>query len=178
MSGSAGGSSAGKGRDHAMEAAEGWLLLGCPDEAARELASVVGETRRDARYFDLSWQVGAAAGDWATALRAAEAWVVHEGEREVGPWIQRSYALRRVPGGGLAAALEGLAPALERFPCEPIVPYNLACYLAQSGRTAEAWEMLQEAVRRGGAELMVPMARADPDLIPLSDRIAAAWPEG
>lgn len=163
--------------EHGLNAAEGWLLLGCPDEAAGELARLPGAVRRGDRFLDLSWQVAAAAGDWLGALQAAEVRLAGEGETNVGAWIQRSYALRRAPGGGVEAAMAALAPAIGRFPEEPIIPYNLACYLARCDRLAEAWEMLVEAVRRGGAGQMVPMAASDPDLVALADRIAATWPD-
>jgi hypothetical protein len=65
-----------------------------------------------------------------------------------------------------------LLPAVDQFPEEPIIPFNLACYASQLNRLTEAWAWLEEAVKRSGnRQRMFAMAAADPDLEPLWDRI-------
>ena len=78
-----------------------------------------------------------------------------------------------MPGGGLERALGALRPAAERFPDQPMVPFNLACYLAQIGSLEEAWEWYQEAIRRGPAAQVRAQALDDDDLRPLWPRIHA-----
>jgi len=85
-------------------------------------------------------------------------------------WLHRAYALRRAAGGGLPQAREALLPAAEKFPREPVVAYNLACYACQLLQLDEAREWFGQAVKVGGAEAVKKMALADDDLKPL-------WPE-
>ena len=87
-------------------------------------------------------------------------------------WLHRAYALRRVKQGGLAQAWEALRPAYEKFPDVSIIPYNLACYAAQLGRTEEGWEWLHKAMQAAGdIDQIKLMALKDSDLEPLWDRI-------
>jgi hypothetical protein len=77
-----------------------------------------------------------------------------------------------VKGGGLQAAWQALRPAFEKFPKADIIPYNLACYAAQSDRLDEAWEWLHKAMEAAGdVDRIKKRAAADPDLQPLWERI-------
>ncbi len=87
-------------------------------------------------------------------------------------WIHRSYAARRHTGGSIAKAFGLLEPALERFPKEPILYYNLACYLAQMGREDEAWQRFQQTLEVGDPIEFRMMALADEDLKPIWPRVA------
>lgn len=156
----------------AVRAAEGWLALGDVGEARAELERVSGENTDHPQVLDVRWQVAAMAGDWRGAHRLAVRMVALHPELVAG-WIHRSYAARRMDGGGLEAALGELLPAAERFPEEPMVAFNLACYLAQSGAADEAWRWFVEACRRGDADAVRKAALADEDLRPLWSRIRA-----
>jgi Flp pilus assembly protein TadD len=80
--------------------------------------------------------------------------------------------LRRCPDGGLPQAWAALLPARERFPQEPVIPYNLACYAAQMNRLDEAFEWLRQAVTAAGkADPIRQMATQDPDLEALRHRL-------
>ena len=156
-----------------LQAAVGWLELGNADEAAAELAQVSESVRSVPEVLEVSWQVHAARRDWTAALAVAEELIRRAPERETG-WLHRAYALRRAPGGGLDKARAALLPALRRFPKNPLIPFNLACYEAQLGHLEAAWRYLQQAMRVGGRRAIRPMALADEDLAPLWERLRRA----
>ncbi|MDW8309781.1 MAG: hypothetical protein RMK20_10450, partial [Verrucomicrobiales bacterium] len=87
-------------------------------------------------------------------------------------WLHRAYALRRATGGGLERAWEALRPAADRFPREPIIPYNLACYACQMGRLDEARQWFVRALRVGDRATLKDMALHDDDLRPLWNEIS------
>jgi hypothetical protein len=66
-------------------------------------------------------------------------------------WIHRAYALRRAPGGGLKVAADSLRLSLVKFPNEPVIPYNLACYACHLGQLKEALAWLEQAFAMGNA---------------------------
>ena len=82
-------------------------------------------------------------------------------------WIHRSYAARRHTGGSIPKAFGLLEPALERFPAEPILHYNLACYLLKVDEPDAAKESLRKAIRLGDAGRIIRYALEDADLEPV-----------
>ncbi len=65
-----------------------------------------------------------------------------------------------------------MRPAFEMFPKEDVIPYNLACYDAQSGRLDAAWDWLHKAIQvAGDVKKIKQRALADSDLQPLWQRI-------
>jgi tetratricopeptide (TPR) repeat protein len=151
---------------HFFSAAVGWLELGDSGEAGAELDRVSPEHQRDVEVLEVRWMLLARENDWARALEVARVQLELHPDHAAG-WLHRAYALRRAPGGGLDAAWSALLPARERFPVEPIIPYNLACYACQRGKLDEAREWFQCAVKVGGRDPMKQMALRDPDLEPL-----------
>lgn len=149
----------------------GWLMLGNAKEAEQELlrVSLSASTHPDA--LEVWFTLHAERHDWPAGLRAAEQ-LVELVPTRVNGWLHRAYALRRVPGGGLSAAWDALLPAAEKFPSEPTVHFNLACYACQLGRMEEAWKWLERARDAGELEDIMRMALADEDLKPLHVRIA------
>lgn len=157
---------------HFLNAAHGWLSLGNPHEALAELDGLRPEIHGHPVVLELRWIVFAEMRDWPAALLTARALAEAAPERP-STWLHLAYALRRVPEGGVDAAQAVLTPAFERFPEEPIIPYNLACYACQSGRVEEARHWLDHAFQRGDRERLKRMALADDDLRPLWDELAA-----
>ena|SRR5438105_1393847 len=156
---------------HHLSAAIGWLELGNHVEAGEELARISPAFIEHPDVLEVRWAVCAAGNSWEAALRAADLLVAQAPER-VTAWIHRAYAQRRVKTGGLPQAWEALRPAFEKFPNDPIIPFNLACYAAQSGRLDEAWEWLHKAMAAAGDVAKIKeMALADADLQPLWERI-------
>ena len=67
-----------------------------------------------------------------------------------------------------------LLSAAERFPKESTIPFNLACYAAQSQQPVEAWNwLLRAAEAEGDRKAIQRQALADPDLEALWPRIKA-----
>lgn len=155
---------------HFLSAALGWLELGNPAEALVELGQIQPEQQRHPEVLNLRWQVAAAQQNWEEALRLAQDLLAVEPQNPAG-WIHQSYALRRIPSRGLPSAWEALCPAADRFPQEPIIPYNLACYAAQMGRTEEAWLWLTRAMKTGNSRKIKKMALTDTDLKSLWARL-------
>lgn len=153
----------------ALSAALGWLELGSPTEALAELDQVTPANQSHPGVLEVRWAVLAELKSWAPALAAATELVRVAPENPSG-WLHRAYALRRAPEGGLDQAWEVLLPAAEKFPKEPVIAFNLACYACQRQRLDEARAWLHRATDIGEAKEIRQMALADPDLKPL-------WPE-
>ena len=64
-------------------------------------------------------------------------------------------------------AIEMLSQALEQFPDEPTVLYNLACAESMAGKSADALAHLKRSVEHG--ERFRELARADTDFDPIRD---------
>lgn len=157
---------------HHLRAATGWLELGNPSEALDELNRIQPPFRTLHVVLELEWAIHAAAGNWAAAHHAANLDVqLHP--TEIACWIHRAYAARRKPGGGLPAAFADLLPAVQKFPDDDLVRYNLACYTAQLGQIDTAWRWLEEAIHRSSLEKIRKMALADEDLRLLWDKLRA-----
>jgi len=83
-------------------------------------------------------------------------------------WLHLAYSARRASDGGLRAAFDVLSPAAAKFPQEPTIPYNLACYTCQLGQLKEAWNWLERAFDVAADPRPIKsMALDDPDLEPL-----------
>lgn len=158
------------------DAATGWLMLGDADSAWTELQKLAPEARQATTTLELEWGIHAERGDWAAAATAAQHLVERSPECTFG-WVHRAYAARRQEGGGLGRAWDLLQPALDRFPQDPTVAYNLACYAAQLGRIEDSWSLFQRVLAVAGnpAEYLC-LALSDGDLEPLWPRIRATLP--
>lgn len=166
---------------HLVRAVEGWLELGLPDEAEAELAQLSSVAKARPHTLDLCWQIHAHRKEWGLAHTVAELLVSAAPDNPSG-WIHRAYAARRMDGGGLQTAWDELRPAADRFRTEFLVPYNLACYACQMGRTDAARHWLGRAYEAAGKpnarEGIKLMALADPDLAPMREEILAGLREG
>ncbi len=156
---------------HRLRAAQGWTELGLPSEAARELQGLSPDVQTTPLALDVRWSVSNALGDWDLSHRVASLSVQLHPDHEPG-WINRSYAARRMPDGGIPLALEQLLPALERFPDNSLIPYNLACYACRLDDLARAMEWFAIARKRDVRTATKPgiimkLALNDPDLVPI-----------
>jgi hypothetical protein len=154
---------------HHLDAAIGWLGLGCAGDARTELAKISPANQKHPDVLEARWTICAHGQHWEDALEVAGAELVSAPDDSAG-WLHRAYALRRVSDGGLARAWDALLPAAEKFPAEPIIAYNLSCYACQMRQLDLARLWLQRAVAAGGRTAIKQMALADVDLQPL-------WPE-
>jgi Flp pilus assembly protein TadD len=154
---------------HALSAALGWLGLGNATEALAELDRLDAEKQKHPDVLEIRWAIHAQQKNWDEALVIAQTLVEVAPENSSG-WLHRAYSMRRSTGGSVAKAFEMLFPAFEKFPEEPTIAYNLACYTCQMQQLPEARIWLKQAMEIGGRESIRKMALADDDLAPL-------WPE-
>ena len=159
---------------HFVRAAEGWLELGLPAEAEVELSQLSPDAKSHPLVLQALWQLHAHQRNWGLAHTIAES-LVQVFPQDVNGWVHRAYATRRMNGGGLQAAWDALRPAVELFPDETIIPYNLACYACQLGKSDAARHWLGRALEIAGKqrvrESLKAMALADADLAPLREEI-------
>ncbi len=151
-----------------LQAAQGWIELGNPSEAALELRKIAPPVQNHPEVLHVRWHVHRFAKDWAACLEIGRAMLEGQPEHPAG-WINYANALfyqRR-----LEEAFDALLPAAQRFPQFPHIPYNLACYKCQIGDQQAACEWLTSALKLGGTEVK-QMALRDEDLQPLWEKIA------
>src|SRR5688572_32332698 len=151
---------------HFLIAAQGWLELGNPKEAHRELGQVPRQFWTHPDVLELRWQIHAHEQNWERALMVARE-LVHMAPGRPDAWLHHAYSLRRVAGGGLKAAWKALQPALKAFPKESTIAYNLSCYACQMNDLAEAEKLFQKALAIGDKDDIKKRALTDSDLKPL-----------
>lgn len=154
---------------HHLNAALGWLGLGCPADARAELEAIAHAQQSHPAVLEARWLLCAHEKSWRDALAVAERELEALPDYSAG-WLHRAYALRRVDGGGLAQAWNALLPAAEKFPDEAVIAYNLSCYACQLNELDASRVWLKRAIKTGGKDTIRKMALEDDDLKPL-------WPE-
>jgi tetratricopeptide (TPR) repeat protein len=155
---------------HFLNAAMGWLALGCRDDAQAELERISPEHQPHPDVLEVRWEILASGQRWEAALDVARELLSQAPER-ASAWLHHAYALRRAPEGGLEQAWDALRPAAEKHPGEPTIFYNLSCYACQMRKLGEARRWFQRALKIGGKENLKRMALADEDLQPLWEEI-------
>jgi len=154
-----------------LDAAEGWLLLGNAAEALAELDHIPAPQRDHPKALALEWRA------WHTQGQPARAWYAAHRLCEIlpqcsGAWICQANSLRELRGERAAARL--LQPLVDRFPDDPIIPYNLACYLVHLEEWDAASKWLLRAFEIAGDSQLKAVALLDPDLKPLWEKIGRA----
>ena len=154
---------------HHLNAAIGWLGLNCPADAHAELAELPPALSAHPSVLEIRWLIFAHEQNWPAALAVARAQLAATPQSSAG-WLNQAYALRRTADGGLPQAREVLLPAAAKFPGEPIITFNLACYACQLAHLDEARDWFRLAMKVGGKNALKQLALEDTDLKPL-------WPE-
>lgn len=154
---------------HHFHAACGWMELGNQAEAWLEWGLISPENRAHPAVLDLQWSLYLGEKNWDEAFRVAQQLMVVLPDNPAA-WLHSAYALRRMQGGGLESAQALLTPAAEKFPEEPVIVFNLACYACQLNQLDEARRWFARACEIGGQKEIRAMALADEDLKLL-------WPE-
>jgi predicted Zn-dependent protease len=160
---------------HHLRAAEGWFELGSEAEAMHELDNISPAEKNHPLVLDLRFQILAKKKEWDACRDIAEK-ITKELPDFAGGWLHLAYATRRATGGSEQAAFDVLEPAAEKFTDEPTIPYNLACYVCQLGKLAEAREWLKRAFAIGDMKQIKLMALHDADLKPLWEEIPKMEP--
>ena len=151
-----------------LEAAEGWLMLGDPLEAHEELEHITGENGYHPAVLAMRWQVYAASGWWEAAYVVAKA-LCEFAPYSAEAWICQANTLRQCRG--ISDAWNTLLGVVSRFPADPVIRYNLACYAAQMGLMEESCGWLVQAFEMEESMQLKLAAIYDPDLQPLWEKI-------
>jgi Flp pilus assembly protein TadD len=156
---------------HCLNAAIGWLMLGNAVEARAEFDQIRATSRAHPEVLEFEWRLLAQERRWSEAAAVGER-LVQANPDDANSWVHRSYALHELRR--TREALDQLLPAVQRFPRELIIPYNLACYTCQLGDLPAARDWLERALALSKdpqqKQLRLQSALEDPDLRPL-------WPE-
>jgi predicted Zn-dependent protease len=153
----------------ALQAAEGWLMLGNSAEALAELEDISPEDRLIPAVLAMEWRVNEACGKKQDAWFAAKR-LCQSLPHCAAAWICQANALRAIRGTEAAADL--LLSVVGRFATQPVIHYNLACYNAQLGDLGVAGQWLLKAFELDGAGDLKTLSLLDPDLTPLWHGIA------
>jgi tetratricopeptide (TPR) repeat protein len=146
---------------HYVRAAEGWIELGNPAEAAAELDRVSPESRLHPAVLHMRCRVGMVRKDWPEVVNSCLA--LGQMQPDEPEWTVRlANALFFM--GRTVEAREAALPAIHRFPTHAILQYNLACYECQLGNFEDSrvWLDRSFALKK---ELR-DFALKDPDLAP------------
>jgi predicted Zn-dependent protease len=149
---------------HHLQAAEGWLELGDHQEAHKELEQITADSRAHPDVLELRWQIDARARQWAACVDTGRSLIQLAPERAAS-WIHYAFALHELKR--TQEAWEALSSVAQKFPADPTIPYNLACYACQLGDLVGARDWLAQAFRLGNAKEIKSQAISDPDLAPL-----------
>jgi hypothetical protein len=144
-----------------LDAAVGWLELGNPAEALKELEQVSAEYQNDARVLEVKWQVFARTESWDRSLPIAQEFCkAAPGLPQ--PWLHQAVSLYRL--NRTEEAWKLLLPFAQKFPRSWMIPYDLACYACQLSKVDEGRRWLKKAFRLGDSKEIKLLALADPDL--------------
>ena len=149
---------------HHLRAAIGWIELGNGLEATDELEQITVALRSHPDVLEVRWRIGAQAKQWERCIELATALTQITPEQSLG-WIYLANSLYWA--GRTPEARDTLLGVRERFPDEPGLPYNLACYECQLGNLAKAINWLDIAFGLGTGKRLRRAALEDEDLQPL-----------
>ncbi len=113
------------------------------------------------------WEIAVRARDWSSALAVAKALIAALPAEPIG-WIYHAFAEQQL--GQLPEARQTLLAAARKFPKDWRLAYNLACYTAQLGDVAGAWNWLENAFELGDAVIIKSLAAEEQSLKPLWER--------
>jgi len=125
-----------------LNAADGWLGFDNAIEADKELKQIAPEMQRHPEVLARWCEMFAKAECWPKCEEVADEIILLEPESTFG-WIRRSFALHEQKLTGTARMK--LLPALELFPEDITIRYNLACYECVLGNMSQAKLHLAEA---------------------------------
>lgn len=141
---------------------------GKTDEALAALNALPASEQTRVGVLALRCEILMSQGHWAPAATISEA-LAKADPRNPGHWVHWAYASRR--HDSLAAAEKILREAIELHPAIAVIPFNLACYCAQSERFDESLIFLRRAIKLD--EAFARLAQTDADLAPLRARLPA-----
>jgi Tfp pilus assembly protein PilF len=129
---------------HQLKAAQGFLELGDPDSASEELESIPAEDRAHPVVLRMRVYIYRKKKKWMEMTEISRHLTEIEPDQSE-HWMNKAWAERRHLG--LPQAEQTLLQALEKFPDDGLIHYNLACYSCVSGRIEEGKVLLEAAIR-------------------------------
>ncbi len=151
-----------------LQAAQGWLHLGDPLEADKELDEITPELRAHPAVLAVRCKVYVQAKKWDYVATVSET-LVKMWPNEPQIWTQRSHAMHEL--GRTQEAFDKLLPVAEKFPNVWTISYSLSCYCAQLGRLDECQTWFKKAMAID-ERTVKQQAIDDPDLKPLWDSMS------
>lgn len=127
-----------------LQAAAGFLDLGLPLDADEELDQIEPEMRSLSEVLAVRAKIYQELRRWEPMEAVCQQLCRIRPEEP--QWVLALATATRYRHG-VQEALEVLAPMVGRFPQEPIIHYNLACYAAQLGHLNAARARLAEAIK-------------------------------
>ena len=150
-----------------LNAAIGYLELGMLDESAGELENLPPEDRTSSAVLCVRMEIYRSAKKWSLMeVVARELWKRHPDDSAY--WINLAWVVRRHES--IEAAQIILLEALEKFPNDAMITYNLGCYACQLGAMEDAKKFVGDAIKLDSKYKL--MALDDPDLESLWETFA------
>ena len=113
------------------------------------------------------WEIAVRAKAWWSAGAIAQALIEALPAEPIG-WIYHAFAQQQT--GRLQEARRTLLAGARKFPKDWRIAYNLACYNAQLGDVAGAWNWLERAFELGDVTIIKPLAAEESSLRPLLEK--------
>lgn len=148
----------------ALSYANGYRELGMFKDSLEELSRLPEELAARVKTLQMKLAIYFDAKDWQAAECTAKEITLREPDNP-GHFANLAFATRR--SNSLAEANSILLAAIERFPDEAIIHFNLACYACIEGDLETAKDRLAKSISLDPAFL--DTAKSDEDLIALSD---------
>jgi len=133
-------------------------------EAEKALDRIMPSLRLHPSVLAARWQISAREQNWETCVDVAKSITKIAPNSPIG-WIHLAAAFHATER--TREAWELLLRMTDRFPNEPLISYNLACYGCRLGRLKDARTLLEQAFAAGDAATLTQQALQDPDLEPL-----------
>ena len=149
---------------------QGWLKAGEASDALDALSGLDPQWGFHPHVLLAHWESYSRTKHWKGAYAISLALVFALPDEPIG-WIYRAFALKQL--GRVNEAVTALLPAARKFPTDWRIPYNLACYVCQSGDVAGAWNWLDRAIELGDANAIRCAALDDLNLKPLWEKLGA-----
>ena len=149
-----------------LMAATGYLELGMFTEAEAELDAITPDFRHFPEIMEVRMEIYSKLQQWERMQGIAER-LMRKDPTDPHWAISYAYATRRALS--LEAAKDVLRAAIQQYPKEPTIPYNLACYECQLGELESAKRYFEKAIELQPS--FGPAALKDPDMEPLKDWI-------
>jgi Flp pilus assembly protein TadD len=124
-----------------LNAADGWLEFDNCIEAEKELKQIAPALQRHPEVLARRFNMLAKAECWCNAEKVAQE-IIELMPASTFGWIHRSEALHKQNLTGTARMK--LLPALQLFPADIAIRYNLACYECALGNIRQAKSLLLE----------------------------------